>query len=333
MAVGLFVAVRGGVSLMVGPVFGQTLPHFHLYVVEAGLVELVALRGLVNRPLAFGTAAGAAIGTVGLAAEWAWSHVWMPLPWSEAMLADAAVAGLATALAGGLLGALIGSALASDRVPRPRGAVPAAVAASLAIAVLIGVGLQTSPVPGESARVTLTDVPGDGGRHVAARVELSPRDAADDARWLTVTAWQGGGFVLDRLERTGPGTYRTTRPIPVDGEWKALLRLHHRNSLQGVPLYLPRDPAIPAAEVPAVRSFERTFVPDKRILQREAKDGSSAALTVAAYGTVLAIALSLLGGIAWGLGRLAAGGENGWRRPRRPSLPRLGRAPRPRPAR
>ena len=85
--------------------------------------------------------------------------------------------------------------------------------------------------------------------------------------------------------------------------------------------------------MPALRSFERTFVPDKRLLQREAKDGESAALTVAAYGTVLAIALSLLGGIAWGLGRLAASGESGWRRPRRPSLPRLGRAPRPRPAR
>ena len=333
MAVGLFVAVRGGVSLMVGPVFGQTMPHFPLYVAEAALVELVALRGLANRPLAFGAVAGAAIGTVGLAAEWAWSHVWMPMPWSDAMLADAAVVGLATALAGGVLGALIGSALASDRVPRPRGAVPAAVAACLAVALLIGAGLQTSPVRGESARVTLTDVPGDGGRHVAARVELSPRDAADDARWLTVTAWQGGGFVLDRLDRTGPGTYRTTRPIPVHGEWKALLRLHRRNSLQGVPIYLPADPAIPAAEVPALRSFERTFVPDKRLLQREAKDGSSAALTVGAYGTVLAIALSLLGGIAWGLGRLAAGGETGWRRPRRPSLPRLGRAPRPRPAR
>ena len=50
------------------------------------------------------------------------------------------------------------------------------------------------------------------------------------------------------------------------------VRLHHRNSLRNVPLYLPRDPAIPAAEVPAVRSFERTFVPDKRILQQEAKD-------------------------------------------------------------
>ena len=83
MAVGLFVAVRGGVSPMVGPVFEQTLPHFHLYVVEAALVER-SRRGAVSRPLAFGTAAGAAIGTVGLAAEWAWSHVWMPLPWSEA---------------------------------------------------------------------------------------------------------------------------------------------------------------------------------------------------------------------------------------------------------
>jgi hypothetical protein len=325
MAVGLFVAVRGAVSLMVGPVFGQTTPHFPLYVVEAGLVELVALRGLARRPLAFGAVAGALIGTAGLAAEWAWSHVWMPLPWPEAMLGEAAVVGFVSAVAGGLLGALIGSALASDRVPRPRGAVPAAAAASLVFALLIGFGLQTSPVPGESARVTLADVNGGGGRHVAAQVELSPRDAADDARWLTVTAWQGGGFVLDRLERVGPGTYRTTRPIPVHGEWKALLRLHRRDSLQGVPIYLPRDPAIPAAEVPAERSFVRTFVPDKRLLQREAKDGSAPTLSIAAYGTVLAIALSLLGGMAWGLGRLAAGGETDWRqtpggRRRRPLL-------------
>ena len=111
--------------------------------------------------------------------------------------------------------------------------------------------------------------------------------------------------MLDNLERVEPGVYRTTKPIPVHGEWKALLRLHRGNSLQGVPIYLPRDPAIPAAEVPAERTFVRTFVPDKRLLQREAKDGTSPLLSVAAYGTVLAIALSLLGGIAWGLARLA----------------------------
>jgi hypothetical protein len=74
--------------------------------------------------------------------------------------------------------------------------------------------------------------------------------------------------------------------------------------------------------VPAERSFVRTFVPDKRLLQREAKDGSSPLLSVAAYGSVLAIALALLGGIAWGLGHLAAGGREDWRRPRYP-MPRL----------
>jgi hypothetical protein len=323
VAVALYIVVRGGVSVMVGPVFGETTPHLPLYVAEAALVELVALRGLTARPLAFGAVAGVAIGTVGLAAEWGWSHVWMPLPWPTAMLPQALAVGLMTAVAGGLIGAVIGSALASDRVPRPRGAMPAVVAASLAVALLIGYGLQTSPSPGESARVTLTDVGGAGGRHVAVRIELQPRSAADDARWLTVTAWQGGGFVLDRLERVRPGVYTTTKPIPVHGEWKALLRLHRGDSIQGVPIFLPRDAAIPAPEVPAERRFVRTFVPDKRLLQREAKDGTSPALSAAAYGTVLAIALALLGGLAWGLGRLAAAGRAGWRRPRRTKARRL----------
>jgi hypothetical protein len=322
VAVTLYVAVRGLVSLVVGPVLGETTPHFPLFIAEAVLVELVARKALVARPLAFGATAGALIGTLGLAAEWGWSHVWMPLPWSESMLADAAAVGLAAAIAGGAIGALVGSALASDRVPRPRGAMPALAAASVVIAMLFGFALQTKPAPGEQARVTLTDVPGSSERHVSARIELKPASAADDARWLTVTAWQGGGFVLDRLERVGPGVYRTTKPIPVHGEWKALLRMHRGDSLQGVPIYLPRDTAIPAAEVPAERSFVRTFVPDKRLLQREAKDGSSPLLSVGAYGSVLAIALALLGGIAWGLGRLAAGGREDWRRPRYP-MPRL----------
>jgi hypothetical protein len=322
LAVALYVAVRGGVSALVGPVFGETTPHFPLYVIEAVIVELVAVRGLVARPLAFGAVAGGLIGTVGLAAEWGWSHVWMPIAWPESMLAEALAVGLPVAVAGGVIGALVGAALASDHVPRPRAAMPALVAASLAIAMLIGYGLQTSPIPGESAKVSLTDVGRDPDRHVSARIELSPRGAAEDARWLTVTAWQGDGFVLDRLERVEPGVYRTTKPIPVHGEWKALLRLHRGNSLQAVPIYLPRDPAIPAVEVPAERTFVRTFVPDKRVLQREAKDGTSPLLSVAAYGMVLAIALSLLGGIAWGLARLAGAGRAEWRRPPRRPLAR-----------
>ena len=86
-----------------------------------------------------------------------------------------------------------------------------------------------------------------------------------------MTAWQGGGLVVDRLERVGPGRYRTTEPIPVHGNWKALVRLHAGNSLTALPVFLPEDKAIPAREVPATASFTRDFVPDHEILQREQK--------------------------------------------------------------
>jgi len=308
MAAGLFVAIRGFVSLLVGPVFGETVPHFPLYLAEAALVELAALRVSPERPLAFGAVCGGLIGTAGVAAEWGWSHVWMPLPWPASMLPAAAALALAAALAGALLGALIGSALASDRIPRPRRAGFVLAASMMTIVAIVGYGLQTSPTPGESARVTLADVRSGPERSVAARVVLSPRDAADNAQWLSITAWQGGGFVLDRLERVERGVYRTTKPIPVHGDWKALLRLHRGDSLAAVPIYLPRDPAIPASELPARGSFTREFVPDKQILQREAKDAPGA-LAALAYLTVLAFTLALLALIVWGLRRLTLDGR------------------------
>src|SRR2546423_10727174 len=39
-----FIGLRGLLSLLVGPIFGETTPHFPLYIVEAVIVELVALR-------------------------------------------------------------------------------------------------------------------------------------------------------------------------------------------------------------------------------------------------------------------------------------------------
>ena len=59
--------------------------------------------------------------------------------------------------------------------------------------------------------------------------------------------------------------------MPVHGDWKTLVRLHDGRSLTAVPIYLPADPAIPAPGVPAQPHFDRTFVSDHRILQREAK--------------------------------------------------------------
>ena len=130
--------------------------------------------------------------------------------------------------------------------------------------------------------MTLTDIHPGPARTVSARVALDPPNAANDARWLTATAWQGGGLVVNRLERVGPGIYRTTTPIPVHGKWKAMLRLHTGNSLEAIPIYLPRDAAIPAA---GFRLPERSRARSCRtggsfnVRQRRTRHGSVCSLT------------------------------------------------------
>lgn len=303
-AVAFFVAVRGFVSLMVGGVWDEATPHLPLYLVEALLVEGVAALLLTRRPLAFGAVAGVLIGTVGTAAEWGWSHVWMPLPWPSALLPEVLVVTVLAGLGGGLVGTFIGGSLRVRPEPFPRGARVVFPLAGVLVAGLVAFGLATSPQEGITARVQLQDVPGGGPRSVNATVTLDPPSAADDAKWLTTTAWQGGGLVVDRLTRVRQGVYRTNVPVPVHGTWKAEFRLHAGRALMGVPVYLPNDPAIPAKEVPARASFERPFVRDKDILQREAKEGV-AGLSLLGYGIVLAITLSIVALNAWALVRLA----------------------------
>ncbi len=310
LAVAGFLVIRGFLALTVGVVFGQTTPHFPLYIVEALLVEFVFLRATRLRPVAAGALAGVAIGTVGLAAEWGWSHVWMPIPWPSSLLPAAAVAGLIAAVAGGAVGGFVGAALVRPRpFPPLRAERLAALAAAVVLMALIGWGLPLSTDGPRTASVTLRDLPEEeGGRAVAATIRVSPASAADDPAWLNVTAWQGGGSVLDPLERVGPGLFRTTKPIPVHGGWKATLRLQRGDTLASVPIFLPRDRAIPAPEVPATASFTRDFQPDHELLQRERKKGVPGSLTATAYATVLAIALSLMALIAWALIRMESGG-------------------------
>ena len=82
----------------------------------------------------------------------------------------------------------------------------------------------------------------------------TPPTLGDDAYWVQAIAWQGGGLVVDQLERVSPGVYETTKPIPVHGTWKTLIRLQRDNYVAGLPIYLPEDTAIPA---PAVTRFGR----------------------------------------------------------------------------
>jgi hypothetical protein len=305
-AVGFFLVIRGGLALIVGPVLGEVTPHFPLYLAEALLVEAAAFAVAPRtRPYRFGAAAGVLIGTVGFAAEVGWSHAWLPNPWPETLVGEALPVVPVAGIAGGLIGAFVGTALAAPRLPRVRLPSPAPAALGLAaIVALFAYGLNTTPERGVEATVQLTDAGGGRDREVSADIRVSPPSAVEDADWVEVLAWQGSGFVLDRLERIGPGRYRTTRPIPVHGSWKALVRLHRGDSLLGAPIYLPDDPAIPVKGVPASARFTRPFVKEKQILQREQKGNVSPALTTAAYGVVAAIVLALILGLGWGLTRL-----------------------------
>ena len=320
-----FVLIRGLISLMVGGVWGQTMPHFPLYIVEALLVEVAFARAAGRSPVAPGALAGVLIGTIGLAAEWGWSHVWMPLPWPDSLLPEAAIAGFVTAVAAGTVGGFVGGALARpmqpDR-PRPgRGGHRAALAGLLALVAVIAWGLPISSDGPASAAVRLTDLPSTGGRNVQATIRIHPADGIEGAHFANVTAWQGGGSVVSDLRRLGPGLYRTTEPIPVHDGWKAMVRVHTGNSLVAVPIYLPSDRAIPAPEVPARTSFTRPFVRDVKVLQREQKGDVPGVLKLIAYLTVGAIAAALIALIAWALLRLE-GAEPRGRRPRAPSRSR-----------
>ena len=106
----------------------------------------------------------------------------------------------------------------------------------------------------------------------------------------------------------GPGSYATTEPIPVYGDWKSLVRLQRGDQILGTPIYLPNDPAIPVKGVPAKSHFTRPLGSDHKILQREAKNASGL-LPILAYSGVLLIALGLCALMAWGLVRLANDGE------------------------
>jgi len=307
-AVGFFLVIRGLVSIFVGPVMGEVTPHFPIYIVEGVLVEAIAFLISTRKPIRFGAWCGVAIGTVGFASEWLWSHIWMPLPWPSSLMPEA----LIWAVAGGLLGGLIGAALGSDRTPFPRrGVKPALAVAFVAMFAMVAYGLNVNnSANGATAHFQLRNVDGGSGRSVQARVTLDPRTAADGSRWVTATAWQGGGLVVNRLKKLSEGVYETTKPIPVNGNWKALLRVHTGTKILGAPIYLPNDPAIPAKEVPARLDMTRSLTSDHKILQREAKSASGV-LPKFAYGAVLAIALALCALMAWGLGRLARDGDAG----------------------
>ena len=143
---------------------------------------------------------------------------------------------------------------------------------------------------------------------MAATIRLDPRDSVKDPEFMNVTGWQGGGSVLDPLEKVGPGVYRTTKPIPVYGGWKSTLRIQQGDALVSMPLFMPKDEAIPAPEVPANAELHaRVPVGQRACSSARRRRACHRRLTLIAYLTVLAIALALIALIAWSLLRVDRG--------------------------
>jgi hypothetical protein len=287
------------VSLIVGYIFGQTIPALPFYVPEALLIELAGL-WLAARPLALGVAGGALAGSLGFAAEWGWTHLLFRLPWEGNLMPEGLIVALVGGVAGGVLGALLSCGL-RGKLPEPRIARALAVTAVVAVAACIADGLITSEPP---ARATMVMLPGGN-----VDVRIQPAPLADNAEWVTVTAWQGGGLHVDRLTRLGPGHYRTNSAVPMGGKWKSLVRVHNGRAVLGAPIELPADAAIPVKGVPAPRTpTVRPFVRDQLILQRERKHDVPAWLWSAACIIVACLGLTLIAALSWGVGRVGRRG-------------------------
>jgi hypothetical protein len=309
-----FLVIRGTIAVIVGPILGEVTPMFPLYLGSAVLVELLALSvPLLRRALAFGAVAGLLIGTVGFATELGWSHIRSTLSWGSDILVEGTLMAVAGGVAGGLLGALLASGL-RRRLPRPAVARSVLIGSLVVLAVCVTNGLIAT-VPKIQATFTIQNAT-DNPRTANISVQLDPASALDDPAWVQITSWQGQGLVVDALEQTGEGRYRTTKPIPIHDDWKALLRLHDGRMLSAVPIYLPKDPAIPADEITADDGMTRKAIPEIKILQRELTK-SGGGLWLVANLVVLACTLALIAAISWGVARYSqrAGARDPFARP------------------
>jgi hypothetical protein len=313
IAAALAIGLRGGVSLIVGPILGGPTSWFALYLGPALVVELIALTPLVKRPILFGAVAGLGVGTVGLWLESFWIEAVYRYPWPTSMWPEALGMAVPVAIGMGVCGGLLAMVLTGQKLPRPAVGITAVVLTVLVIGGAVANGLRTTVPENASATIALTELPSDSGqRMVSADVRITPGDLiSDDPEWVTILAWQGGiandrGLAIDKLERVGAGHYRSTRPIPVWGKWKTLLRVQDGHTMAGVPIFLPADPGIGAVETPALASSTRPFVQEITILQRERNLNHPSWLFTAASMVVLFCTLVLIAALTWGAGRINA---------------------------
>jgi hypothetical protein len=286
----IFLGARALLSLLTGPVLGHTVPRFPLYLGSALAVELAFRVAGRRGPVVAGLLSGALIGTLGMAVEWAWSHVWGVVPWSAGLLPRMWLPLLAAVLAA-LVGLALGRILARERPGLPAWAVVGSV---LGMALLLALALPrtgahidgtVTATPVGSARMT---VDRDGlpatEQDVQVDVTLAPASGANGADWFEVLAWQGGGVRPVPLTRVSPGHYRAQGVVPTGASWKAMVFLAKGSEMVAFPISFPIDPAYGSAGIPLQPVRQGAFVPARQLLTTEAHGGPPAVAVLAYTG-------------------------------------------------
>ena len=304
-AVGFYVLVRGGVSLVVGPlVLGELWAAIPLYVVEALCVEVAALV-VARRPLRLGVVSGLLIGTVGFAGEYAWTQLVFPLPWTSDVLVEGVLLAVVGGVAGGVLGSLLVMGL-EGQLPRRTVTRVLFAAAVLAIAAGVVDGLRITRPDDLTASLELSTPSRGEAATTDATVRFDrPPVEGEEPAWLTITAWQGGGsqgLHVAPLREVSPTEWETTEPMPVGGTWKTMVRLQDGRDISALPVFLPSDQAL-AEDVVAAEDATRGFTDEKQILQRELDDDIPAGLWTVAGLVVLLCSAVLVLALGWGVSR------------------------------
>jgi hypothetical protein len=314
----VYVPVLAVFSWIVGQPLGLTHPSMPLFVVEALVVEGAALALGTRRPMRFAVAAAALVGTVGFAAEYAWSHVAMPLPWTPSLLAEGVPVALLGALAGAVVSVVFVQALLGRSAPGRRPVLLASGAGVLAVALGVNALVVSNPAGGVTARIQVSDVrptAGPGGTPTQptgrVRVTFDPPSIARDAHWVQAMGWQGGASFVDRLTRQPDGSWTSSERVPLTGNWKSVVRVHRGRAMLAAPIFMPADDAIDFAGVPVRPDAARAMVYDHELLQVERKDDVPTWLWNPAIIAVLSIVALLLVGTGLAAGRLGRAAARG----------------------
>lgn len=271
-----YLVVRGIIALIVAGSLNHTVPRFPLYVASALVIEAVAWALGTRNRVRFALVSAAGVATIGLAGEVAFASAsgWMTpagggLWWKVALLAPLAAGGAA------LLGTGLARAYSGADIPPWLLALGGlALIVTLAIPWPRHVGDVDATIrllAVSEAEAARTDTPGIAQAFV--EVELSPPDAAADPVAFGVTSWQGGGRISASLDEVEPGRYVSSRPLPIEGEWKTTVGLLRGSEVMAAPVYLPQDDFIDAPEIPALPVRETSFVRNTDLLLREVHDG------------------------------------------------------------